>query len=222
MAIKAILFDHDGTLVDSEAAHFQMWANVLEPYGVSLSVEQYKDHYAGIPTASNAVDFVERFALPVSPAVLAEAKNSTTATFLSREAFPLMPGVQESIAFFRACGLRLAVVTGAGRNGVDASIRAHALYDSFTTIVSGDDVRQSKPAPDCYLLAMRRLGVTPAECVAIEDTEHGVASANSAGIACLAVPTDMSENHNFTNAARTFDSLREATNWIASRFAIHQ
>jgi len=220
LTIKAILFDHDGTLVDSEIAHFQMWVEVLKEYGVSLSQQQYKSHYAGIPTPANAVDMVQRFALPVSPESLIAEKNFATQALLSREAFPLMPGAQESIAFFQSCGIQLAVVTGAGREGVDVSIRGHALQGCFSTVVSGDDVAHSKPAADCYLLAMQRLGFSAEQCIAIEDTQNGVIAASSAGITCLAVPNAMSEQHDFSRAAEVFHNLEEATHWIENRFAL--
>ena len=220
MTIKAILFDHDGTLVDSELAHFKMWLEVLKVYDISLTQQQYKSHYAGIPTPANAVDMVARFTLPVNSETLIGAKNAATQALLSREAFPLMPGARESMAFFQRCGLQLAVVTGAGREGVDVSIRGHALQGCFSTVVSGDDVPQSKPAADCYLLAMQRLGLSAAQCIAIEDTENGVIAASSAGITCLAVPNAMSEQHDFSRAARVFSNLQEATRWVENRFEL--
>ena len=219
MRISAVLFDHDGTLVDSEPTHFQIWQKVLAPYGVALSEKQYKDYYAGVPTAANAVDMVSRFAINEVPATLADAKNSATRTFLSRSAFSLMPGVKEVLSLLRSDGLRLAVVTGAGRNGVEATLRAHSLHDFFETVVSGDDVRQSKPAPDCYLLAIERLGLSPSECIAIEDTEHGVNAATSAGITCLAVPTAMSEHHSFAKAAAVLSGLSASVPWVRSHHA---
>ena len=219
MRISAVLFDHDGTLVDSEPTHFQIWQKVLAPYGVALSEKQYKDYYAGVPTAANAVDMVSRFAINEVPATLADAKNSATRTFLSRSAFSLMPGVKEVLSLLRSDGLRLAVVTGAGRNGVEATLRAHSLHDFFETVVSGDDVRQSKPAPDCYLLAIERLGLSPSECIAIEDTEHGVNAATSAGITCLAVPTAMSEHHSFAKAAAVLSELSASVPWVRSHHA---
>lgn len=219
MRISAVLFDHDGTLVDSEPTHFQIWQKVLAPYGVALSEKQYKDYYAGVPTAANAVDMVSRFAINEVPATLADAKNSATRTFLSRSAFSLMPGVKEVLSLLRSEGFRLAVVTGAGRNGVEATLRAHSLHDFFETVVSGDDVRQSKPAPDCYLLAIERLGLSPSECIAIEDTEHGVNAATSAGITCLAVPTAMSEHHSFAKAAAVLSELSASVSWVRSHHA---
>lgn len=220
--IRAVLFDHDGTLVDSEPTHFRLWQEVLESYGVTLSEKQYKAYYAGVPTAANAVDMVSRFSINEAPATLADAKNSATRTFLSRTAFPLMPWVKEVLPLFHRGGLRLAIVTGAGSYGVQATLRAHSLHEFFETVVSGDDVRHSKPAPDCYLLAIERLGMAPSECIAIEDTEHGVNAATSAGVACLAVPTDMSMHHSFSKATAVFGELRAAASWVEGHTPLRQ
>ena len=222
MPIKAVLFDHDGTLVDSEPMHFQMWQDVLATYGVTLSEQLYKDHYAGLPTAANAVDIVARFALNEAPNTLAETKNSVTRAFFARTACPLMPGVTDVLPLFRRSGLRLAIVTGAGSNAVQATLSAHSLHEYFETVVSADDVTHSKPAPDSYLLAIERLGLTPSECIAIEDTEHGLKAATSAGVACIAIPTDMSRHHDFAKATAVLNELNTAASWIQSHVALNQ
>jgi len=219
LPIKAIFFDHDGTLVDSEPIHYQLWRDVLAAHGVALSEVLYRDCYAGIPTADNAVDLVARFAINETPAALAEAKNLATRRFLAHQAFPLMPGVRDVVPRLHRAGRRLAIVTGAGADGVQTTLRQHSLGEFFETVVSGDDVTNSKPAPDCYLLAVRRMGLLPSECVAIEDTEHGVCSASAAGVACLAVPNEMSRNHDFSKASAVFDDLAAAASWILHRAA---
>lgn len=222
MPIKAIFFDHDGTLVDSEPIHYQLWRDVVAAHGVALSESLYRDCYAGIPTADNAVDLVTRFAIDEAPASLADAKNRATRRFLAQHAFPLMPGVRAALAQFQRAGMRSAIVTGAGSDGVQATLRQHALGDFFETFVSGDDVSNSKPAPDCYLLAIRRLGLLASECVAIEDTEHGVNSAAAAGVACLAVPNAMSRHHDFGQATAVFKDLAAAASWILRSAAADQ
>lgn len=218
--LKAVLFDHDGTLVDSEEVHFQIWRNVLQQHGIDMTAEEYKLRHSGIPTPANALDLVSRHELPMTASELAGAKNSATAEHLSRTAFPLMPGAKEAVNFFHGAGLKLAVVTGAGRNGVDATINAYELTSSFSTIVSGDDVPRSKPAPDCYLLALERLGMQAGECIAIEDTQHGIEAATAAGIACYGVRNAMSEGHDFSRAARTFSNLVEARHWISATYGL--
>jgi HAD superfamily hydrolase (TIGR01509 family) len=220
MMLKAVLFDHDGTLVDSEEVHFQIWRSVLQPHGIVMTAEEYKLRHSGIPTPANASDLVSRHRLSLAASELADAKNLATIEYLSRTAFPLMPGAKEAVSFFHNAGLKLAVVTGAGRNGVDATVNAYELAASFSVIVSGDDVRRSKPAPDCYLLALKRLGVQACECIAIEDTQHGIEAATSAGIACYGIRNAMSEGHDFSRATHTFTSLGQARSWIAEKYGL--
>lgn len=217
--LQAVLFDHDGTLVDSELIHFQLWLEVLQSFGVSLSLGLYKERYAGLPTPANAADMVARFKMKLSAVELADAKNLITSDFLARGAFPLMPGAHSAVESFNGFGLKMAVVTGGARHGVDASLKEHALSDYFDTIVSCDDVRASKPSPDCYLLALERLGLPAQACVAIEDTEAGLKAAKAAGLICLAIPTLISKHQNFSAAEKTFHGMDEATRWVKRQIA---
>jgi HAD superfamily hydrolase (TIGR01509 family) len=170
-----------------------------------------------MPTAANAAELAQRHSIGVGAAALAEAKFAITRDFLAKDAFPLMPGVREVLPRLRATGLRLGIVTGAGKVGVEATLRAHGLQGVFETVVTSDDVTRSKPAPECYLLAASRLGLAPADCVAIEDTEHGVSAAAGAGLRCLAVPNEMSRHHDFSRATAVFASLVAAAGWIEAR-----
>jgi len=221
MLLKAVLFDHDGTLVDSEGAHWKIWQEVLQQHRIGLTESDYKAHYAGIPTPANAQALVARHALDVSPTALAQQKNDATRRYLGRTAFPLMPHALQAIDAFHRQGAKLAVVTGAGPDGIQATLHAYGLAERFSTIVTGDDVRNSKPAPDCYLLALKKLGLQAEECIALEDTEHGVRAAAAAGIACCGVKNAFSETHDFSLAAETFGNLQDATEWIlrTHRFA---
>ncbi len=214
---RAVLFDHDGTLVDSEGQHFALWNQVLAPYGFALTLAQYKDLYAGVPTDANAVDLVERFGVKELPEVLARLKNESAQAYLQTAAFPLMPGVRESIAQLQAAQLRLGVVTGARTYAIHATLRSHDFAAAFETVVSADDVVHSKPAPDCYLLALQRMGLAAQDVVAFEDTEHGVAAAIAAGLACVAIPTEMSAGHDFSAATVTLPSMQDAVRWVLAQ-----
>ncbi|UYO75171.1 HAD family phosphatase [Halomonas qinghailakensis] len=215
MQLRAVLFDHDGTLVNSEPIHYRMWAQVLQRYGFTLTEQEYKARYAGVPTPTNAIDLVQRLGIDDSPKQLAEAKNAATREYLDRQAFPLMPGVQEAISCFHSAGLKLAVVTGASANGVQTTLRVNEFKDYFSAVVSGDDVRASKPAPDCYLLALQQLGVSAAECLAIEDTQHGLEAAFRAGIDCVALPTEMSKHQDFNLAVAVLGGMPEAIEYVS-------
>lgn len=214
MSIQAVLFDHDGTLVNSEPVHFELWNRVLKTYGVQLTEQQYKDLYAGVPTPANAVDLINRFGIPTDAVALAKAKNLQTAEFLEQQSFPLMPGVTQTVSSLHQLGLKLGVVTGASANGVRVTLGANQLESLFSVTVSGDDVLRSKPEPDCYLLALERLSLKPEDCVAIEDTEHGLRAAALAGIACLTIPTEMTKNHDFSLASAVLPNMNAALEYI--------
>lgn len=219
MVLKAVLFDHDGTLVDSEGVHYQMWLEVLKPYGASISTEQYMQIYSGMPTVDNAVDLIQRFQLMASVDELVAKKLAIAYAYLENNAFPLMAGAQGILDYFQQQPtIQQAIVTGAGAQIVNATVRSHQLAAYFATIVSFDDVAQSKPAPDCYLLALQRLGLVAAECIAIEDTEHGVAAAVSAGIPCIAIPNAQSQRHDFSKAVAVLPNLAAAQLWIQERY----
>ena len=217
MRFKAVLFDHDGTLVDSEGQHWTLWNQVLKPYGVALTQAQYKDFYAGVPTDANAADLVARFGVQESPEVLARLKNESAQAYLQANAFPLMPGVRESIAQLQAAQLRMGLVTGARAYAIAATLRSRDLAPHFETVVAADDVVYSKPAPDCYLLALQRMGLQAHDTVAFEDTEHGVAAAIAAGLACVAIPTEMSASHDFSAATVTLPSMQDAVRWALAQ-----
>jgi len=213
---KAVLFDHDGTLVESEDVHHAIWNQVLQPYGVHIPVDVFRTEFSGLPAINNAVDLKRRHGLTAEPADLADAKNRLTASYLETHAFPLMPGVRESLAQVKAAGLRRGVVTGARRFAIAATLRSYAMEPEFEVVVSADDVQHSKPAPESYLLALERMGLQAHEAVALEDTSHGVASAVAAGVACVAIPTVMSAGQDFSAATVVLPDMPRAIEWLLS------
>ncbi len=215
--INAILFDHDGTLVDSEPVHFHIWHDVLKPLGVALTLDEYAERHTGVSTHGNATRFLNDYPfLTISATALADAKQAATDAFLASGSFPLMPGARETLQYFAELGLDIAIVTGSTRAEVMSTVESHGLHDLVDTVVSCDDVTANKPAPDCYQLAARRLGSDPSECIAVEDTESGVTAAVAAGIQCFAVASPTSAGHDLSKAARHFSDLIEARRWIAT------
>ena len=218
MKLKGILFDHDGTLVDSEVTHFQLWKRVLEKHNVELAEQGYKDFHSGTPTPKNAEILVEKYSLSITPKELAEEKEVATHAYLKEQSFPLMSDSLATIQYFHQIGLKLGVVTGAGRFGVKSTLQAYDLEDYFDVITTGEDVALSKPSPDVYLLALEKLGLQADECIAIEDTENGIRSATAAGLICCAVRNDYSASHDLSIATEVFDNMEAAKNWISSNY----
>jgi HAD superfamily hydrolase (TIGR01509 family) len=217
MTFKAVLFDHDGTLVDSEVCHFEHWVKVLKRFSIDLSKVDYATRYAGVPSASNAIEMVSRFNLDLSGPELLLKKNQTTREYLSDRAFPLMTHALESIEVLHKLNVPLGMVTGASRMGMNRTIDYYELGRFLKVRVSADDVKQSKPAPDCYLLAVNQLELESHHCIAIEDTEHGVASAIGAGLSCIAIPNELSKTHDFSKATIVLPHLNAAMDWLEPR-----
>lgn len=210
---KAILFDHDGTLIDSESVHLTLWRETLGPFGVTLTDAFYNDVMAGIPVSQNARDVVSAFSLSVSPQELAKIKQHKTKAYLQQQAFDLMPGASAVIQGCLHAGLTLAIVTGGPRYAVERTIHCYGFQGAFSAVVAVEDVQHSKPAPDCYRKALSILGLTPDQAMAIEDTEHGLTAAVKAGLRCVAIPTAQSVDHDFSASARQYTSLSD---WFQS------
>lgn len=212
--VRALLIDHDGTLVDSESAHHLLWNEVLAPYGASITAQEYERDYAGLPALDNGAQCVARFGLAASAQTLAQAKFAATRAYLQDRAFALMPGVAQALAQWRG-RFRLGVVTGARSFAVHNSLTKHGLADAFECVVSADDVERTKPDPACYRLALQRMGLRPEEVLALEDTAHGVEAAVEAGIRCLAIPTALSARHDFSRACAVLPSMTAAVTWLS-------
>ncbi|WP_115719343.1 HAD family hydrolase [Gallaecimonas mangrovi] len=215
--ITAVIFDHDGTLVDSEQLHYVLWQRVLKPLGLQLEVQDYQAHYAGIPALENAQRLVQHFDLSISPSALAEQKARLSQRFLQQHPFPLLPGVAKTLAAFQQAGIRMAIATGANQYAVDATCRFHRLSHFFEAIVSRDDVQHGKPHPQTYQLALSRLRLSAADCLAVEDTVHGMKAALAAKLPCVVVPSPMSKAQDFTGAAASFSSMAAVKKWVLAQ-----
>lgn len=185
--VSAILFDHDGTLVDSEPIHCQLWNRVLKPFAVTLSFEEFVSVSVGVPTKATAVQLVKDYQLPVSADTLMASKVEQVERYLHTQAFPLFDGAKEMVMWAHQQGYKTAIVSGARRDEVLATVKAYGLSDYLQVIVTADDVAQNKPSPESYQQAMLALGVTPEQCIAIEDSPSGIAAAKAATIKTLAV-----------------------------------
>lgn len=206
---RAILFDHDGTLIDSERTHFSLWQGIAREFGASLTEDFYFDVMAGIPVKQNAHDLVEHFSLNVDAQQVAQKKHDVTRQFLTSQAFPLMSGAKQALQACRDAGYTLAVVTGGSGMSVRRTIDMHGLDGVFSAVVAAEDVERSKPAPDCYVKALSQLGYDSDQAIAVEDTVHGMRAALNADLRCVVIPGRHSDAHDFAAATVTYSSLND-------------
>ncbi|MDO3381410.1 HAD family hydrolase [Gilvimarinus algae] len=215
--IKGVIFDHDGTLVDSERKHYGLWVDLLAEFGVEFPEEEYKAHLAGVPTHFNAEYLVQRYNLPISAETLFNKRENATRASLGLTACPLIPGARECVEWVVARGLQTAIATGASLAEVKPTLEQHELGRYFAIVASRDQVARAKPAPDVYQYALDQLGLNADECIAIEDSATGLTSALACGLECIVVENDYSKGHDFTGAAAVFEDMSAAQRWLDTR-----
>lgn len=215
---KAIIFDVDGTLSETEETHRRAFNRAFEQAGLSwhwdshlynelLGVTGGKErirHYIDSHDAGGAPgDKIDGF--------IADLHREKTAAYTSMIAsgdVPLRPGIRELIQDAQAQGFRLAIATTTTPANVDALLAATlGSNDLFEVICAGDSVPNKKPAPDVYLDALRQLDLPANDCVAIEDSRNGLLSACAAGIHTVVTPGMYTADHNFDEAALVIGDL---------------
>jgi beta-phosphoglucomutase len=178
---QAIIFDFDGVLVDSEPIHHQCWQEILAAHGATLDWETYEAHCIGVSDRAMLQMLCDKVATPLDFDKLWADYPRKKELFRSRmmHAEAVTGEVRRLIDDLRP-NYKLAVVTSSGRREVEPILKSASILGKLETVVYGEDVKNLKPAPDPYLLAVKRLGVTRA--LAIEDSQAGIASARAAGL----------------------------------------
>jgi HAD superfamily hydrolase (TIGR01509 family) len=185
MRYEAILFDFDGVLVDSEPVHFECWREIVKPFGLELDWPTYRDQGIGVSDRQLLSLLCRQLTPPLDVELLVAEYPRKKNLFRSRmlETRPFSADVLDLIA--KLANHRLGVVTSSGRTEVEPVLAAAGIRDAFEVAVYGGDVRRLKPAPDPYLLAVERLGVSAA--LVVEDSDSGEASARAAGLDVLRI-----------------------------------
>ncbi|MFJ3922972.1 HAD family hydrolase [Streptomyces sp. NPDC090022] len=183
----SVIFDLDGTLVDSEPNYYESGRRTLERHGVPDFTWEQHSAFIGIGTRETLGILRERYGIPAPLAQLLAEQNAAYLELArtGTEAYPQMRTFAERL---HGEGVPMAVASGSSREAIDAVLAGTGLDTLLTTAVSAEEVARGKPAPDVFLEAARRLGADPADCVVVEDAAPGVRAAHAAGMECLAVP----------------------------------
>lgn len=197
--MKAIIFDMDGVLIDSEPMHMEIEQRMLQSIGVEISEEEMSQF---IGTASQQMweTLINRYELKQSIDELHGVLTDYKTKYFSDEDLEAIPGVKELLVNIKANNIKLAVASSSPLEHINIIIEKLKIKDFFEIVVSGDHVEMSKPNPEIFHLAAKRLGVNPSECVVIEDSTHGVSAAKAAGMTCVAYDNPNSLNQVYDKA----------------------
>jgi len=211
MALRAVVFDFDGVIVDSEPLHFRSLRDALLREGVEITREEYWDHLLAYDDRSSIRLAFERRGERPDPQRLERVQRAKVERFAELlPQVPVFPGAREVIGALRA-ELPLAIASGARREEIEAILDGIGLREAFREIVGAQDATATKPDPAPYLEAARRLGrslpgLVPEDCLAFEDSAAGVASALGAGMKVVGVAHTYPATK-LRSATRVVDSL---------------
>ena len=206
--IKAIVFDFDGLILDTETPDYEAWQAIYRDHGVELALSKWLP-LVGDATQNFDIDLriAELTGKPVDRAELRKRHRAIHLEML--EGIAPMPGVEEYLSTAKRLGIRVGIASGSRRSWVVDRLDQLGLAHRFETIVCRDDVGRAKPDPAAYLAAVSNLGVTVKQAFALEDSPPGVKAAKNAGLNCIAVPGPMTKNLSFHNADMRLDSLTD-------------
>jgi beta-phosphoglucomutase len=186
--IRAVVFDFDGVLVDSEPLHLRAYQEVLEPLGTSLPREEYYARYLGYDDYGvfKALAAARNWPIDDGKVKALIEEKSTVFDALLAKGDVLYPGAADCVARLAAVW-PLGIASGAFRYEIETMLRGRRLEPFFRFIVAAGETPAGKPAPDPYRRAATLHGVRAAECVAVEDSRWGIESAKAAGLWCIGI-----------------------------------
>jgi len=176
---RGLIFDCDGTLVDSMPLHYQVWVTILHRHGLDFTEARFYQ-WAGVPVEEIIRRLATEKGLSVDASAIAAERDAYFHSLPPSELRPVAAVVDIARHFCRQ--LPMAVATGSTQASAEASLRAIGILELFDAVISSEDAGRPKPAPDVFLLAAERIAVAPSHCVAFEDADAGLQAALAAGM----------------------------------------
>ena len=208
VTIRALLFDFDGVLWNSEAIGYQAWHETFASFGEEFPLEVFAT-YVGSLDSPDPMDELERRLGRVVDRDAAQERRRARLTELENSLEPL-PGVEDYLREARARGLATAIVSTNDADWISEGLALMGIDEDWRFVESADgDRARAKPLPTLYLAALERLELRPDEAIAIEDSPNGIRAAKDAGLFCLAVPTEITSGMDLAAADLVVASLAD-------------
>jgi HAD superfamily hydrolase (TIGR01509 family) len=206
--IKALIFDFDGLILETEGPTFQAWQEVFEEHGGSLPLEKWATI---IGTSNNWFDpFGEleaQLGRPVDrPTIESRRKLREQALILAQ---PIQPGVQDTLHAARRLGLKVGLASSSSSRWIEEHLKRLGLRGDFDCLRTRDDVAHTKPDPELYLSVLQAFALPGEQAIALEDSPNGVLAARRAGLFCVAIPNELTRHLPLEHANLQINSLAD-------------
>lgn len=206
LMIKAIIFDVDGVIFDSEEIHYEAEAETMQEIGIPITVNEIRE-YSGFRLEEEFLDIAKKFnkSIDLSQAVRIRDK------ILSRKigkGFPIVPYAAEVIKNLSKQYF-LAVASSGERRFIDKELKIANLLQYFNASIYGEDIEKPKPSPEAFLKAAKALDIQPSDCVVIEDSQSGFQAAKAAGMTLIARKASHNSHRDFSTADYVIEDLRD-------------
>jgi HAD superfamily hydrolase (TIGR01509 family) len=205
--IRAVIFDFDGLILDTEEPVFRSWVEVYEEHGAQLPFERWVEIVGSTTIGFHPQRHLEELLGHPLPQEVLDRRILRRTQFV--QAKELLPGVLQHIEEARALGLKLGVASSSTTDWVKGHLARLGILDRFHCLRCRDDVANVKPAPDLYLAVLECLGVSAGEAFAIEDSPNGITAAKQAGLRCVAIPNTITASLDLSRADVVVSSLAE-------------
>lgn len=206
--LKAVIFDMDGVLVDSEPIHFEVDKRVLKKCGFIVKNEVLNP-YVGVTNPEMWKDLKEKYNLILSVEELLKIQTELKIEVLNEKKIDAIDGIKELLNELKQNKISTAVASSSPRSFIDAILEKIGITKYFNVVLSGEEVQRGKPNPDIFLKTAEMLGFNPKECVVIEDSTNGVKAALSAGMKCIGFINLNSGSQDLSSASTVVDSIRK-------------
>ncbi len=205
--LKALLFDFDGLIIDTETPDYQSWAEIYTDYGATLTREKWSSHVGSWGTFNPYQYLEDQIGRQVDRVAIRAKRRQRYDDLVDEQ--PILPGVLEMITQAKAHSLKLAVASNSFDKWVVRHLKDRGLYDYFDTVVSLDQITIGKPEPKMYLTTLAWLGIQADEAIAFEDSPTGAMGAKRAHIYTIAIPNDMTRHANFSHCDQVIESMAD-------------
>ena len=207
--IRAVVFDFDGLILDTEGPIYRSWLEVYHAHGEELPFERWIQIVGSTTTGFHPQHHLEeRLGRPLPQEVVDRRIDRRTELILAQK---VLPGVIQHLDAARELGLKLGVASSSTRDWVRGHLARLGILDRFDCLRCRDDVAHAKPDPDVYVEVLDCLGVAASEAIAIEDSPNGITAARAAGLRCVAIPNDITARLDLSHADLVLSSLAAMT-----------